>query len=224
MTDVDRRRVQRRRNDVVGELRVGHAAVAHHDLFEQRVADALRRAAFDLSARDHRMNRLADLVHRRDAQRAHLERVGIELDLGDVASPGVACRTHRPGTCPRPTAIQSGCSYCFVTASGPCFRSTARATARRAGRFMSARAALEDLPDDHAGAGRDGRAAVGDDAPCRPAHLDLLVGNAERVGDDLRVHRARALTDLSARRRESARRVRSTRAAPARRASPRRCR
>ena len=49
--DVDRRRIERRRNDVVGELSFAMRAVAHHDVFEQRVADALRRSAFDLPGR-----------------------------------------------------------------------------------------------------------------------------------------------------------------------------
>ena len=36
-------------NDVVGELAVRHAAVAHDDLFEQRVAESLRAPALDLA-------------------------------------------------------------------------------------------------------------------------------------------------------------------------------
>ena len=70
MTRLDRRRVERRRDDVVGQRRVGHAAVAHHDFFEQRVAEALRRAALDLAGRHHGMNRLADLDDRGDVRAA----------------------------------------------------------------------------------------------------------------------------------------------------------
>ena len=58
------------------------------------------------------------------------------------------------------------------------------------------RALLEDLPDDHAGARRDRGPAVRHARRVRLCDLHELVGHAERVGDDLRVHRARALPDL----------------------------
>ncbi len=35
------------------------------------------------------MDRLADLVHHRDSERPHFPGVGVELDLGDIAAPGV---------------------------------------------------------------------------------------------------------------------------------------
>src|SRR5439155_24122204 len=63
-------------------------AVAHHDPLDERVADPLRGAALDLAARERRVDGLADLLHRRHADRPNLEGVAVQLDLGDVAAPG----------------------------------------------------------------------------------------------------------------------------------------
>ena len=60
------------------------------------------------------------------------------------------------------------------------------------------RAALQNAADDHAGPRGDRRTAVGHFAGVGGVHLDVVVRQAERVGDDLRVHRPRALADLGA--------------------------
>ena len=96
-------------------------AVPHDDLLEQRVAEPLRRPALDLSAGERGMNRLADLVHHGDPERPDLPGVGIQLDLGDVAAPGVG-GVGVAAIVVSSHWIQSGCSYWLVTASGPCRR------------------------------------------------------------------------------------------------------
>src|SRR5262245_9482927 len=77
--DIDRRRVERGWNNVVRQLAVRHAAVTHHHFLEQRVADALRGTALDLAAGQLWMDGLADLVDRRERDRCHLPRVGIDM-------------------------------------------------------------------------------------------------------------------------------------------------
>ena len=72
-----------------------------------------------------------------------------------------------------------------------------RAASERLAHFF--RGALQDLADDHARPRRDSRSAVGHLAGIRSVDLDIFIGDAERVRDDLREHRARALADFRAR-------------------------
>ena len=57
-------------------------------------------------------------------------------------------------------------------------------------------AGLEDPPDDHAGSRGDSRSAVGHLVRVRLGDFNAGVGDAERLGHDLGVHRARPLADL----------------------------
>ena len=83
--------------------------------------------------------------------------------------------------------------------SGPCLRRYSRGVSRPSRCPHLFRAALQDAADDHARARRDRRPAVGHDRGVGGVHVDAVVRQPERVGDDLRVHRPRALTDLGAR-------------------------
>ena len=129
--DRHRRRIERRRDDVVGQLGVGHPAVAHDDLFEQGIAEPLRRPAFDLPCRQHRMNRAADLVHRGERDRRGLVCDRIDLDLDNVASPAVAA-VASPRYASSSHSSPGGFWYCLVTISRRAFSSTRKASSARA--------------------------------------------------------------------------------------------
>ena len=68
---LDRRRVLDGRNDVGGQPIVEVAAVLHLDLLDQRPAQRLERAAFDLPLAQRRVDRPPHLADRGDAQRPH---------------------------------------------------------------------------------------------------------------------------------------------------------
>ena len=196
--DVDRRRVHWCGDDVVGQLRVGHAAVTHHHLLEQREANALRGATLDLAFGHDRMNRLANLGHDGHVSRRHLERHGVYLKLDDVAGPGV-------------TAVGiTGIALVVPHLSG--WRLILRGHGQRTvtrevrGRRLVTEGlahvtstALEQLADNHAGARGDGRAAIGHPIGVGLMHVDGVVGQGERIRDNLRQHGPRALPDLRAR-------------------------
>ena len=79
----------RRREGVVGQVgrdRVAVLVVA--DLLEQRLRRALRDAAVDLALEQERVEHPAGVVARDLAQVAHLARLGVDLDHGDVAAEG----------------------------------------------------------------------------------------------------------------------------------------
>ena len=88
--DVDRRRVEGRWNNVVGELTVRHAPIAHDDFLEERIPDTLRAAALDLAGCEHRVDGFSDLVDRRERCRLDLPRIRIDFNLHDVTRPAVA--------------------------------------------------------------------------------------------------------------------------------------
>ena len=60
--DINRRHVRRRGDDVVGELRVLHHAIAINGQLEERIAEPLRGAADDLTFDEQRVDRLADVL------------------------------------------------------------------------------------------------------------------------------------------------------------------
>ena len=79
----DRRHVERRRDQVVGEARVRDQAVAGLDLLHQREPEALRGAALDLALDRLRVDRLADVLRRADPDDARQPE--LDVDLGDDA-------------------------------------------------------------------------------------------------------------------------------------------
>ena len=86
--DADGRDIGRGRHDVVGHLAVGHAAVFPDHILVQRIADALRDAAFDLARREHRMDHRADFLHRDEIVDARFKRDGVDADFGHIDRPG----------------------------------------------------------------------------------------------------------------------------------------
>ena len=196
--DVHRRRIERRRNDVVRERGVRHPAVAHDDLFEQRVAQSLRAAALDLPGGEQRMNRPAKLVHARERDRLHFPRVAIDLQLHDVAGPAVSAI----GIAPVAGVVPRHAGWPFVLLRDDQRPVLAQILPRgepAQARAHLLRAPLQDTADHHAGARGDGRPAVGHDAGVGGVHLDAVVRQAQRICHDLRMHRPGALTDLGAR-------------------------
>ena len=71
---------QRRREDVSG--------LVVHDLFQQRVADALRDAAHDLAVHDHRIDETAGIFGDDEPLDRHASGVRIDLDDGGMAGIG----------------------------------------------------------------------------------------------------------------------------------------
>ena len=86
---VNRRNILRGRHNVVGHLVVGHVAVLPDDFFVERVADALRDAAFDLPCGQHRMQHAAHLLHRPEL--LYLGGIGdrVHCDLRHVNGPRI---------------------------------------------------------------------------------------------------------------------------------------
>ena len=71
---VNRRHIFGRRHNVVGHLVVGHVPVLQDHFFVERVANALRDAAFNLPAGQHRIETRAHFLHRPEL--FHFSRVG----------------------------------------------------------------------------------------------------------------------------------------------------
>ena len=69
----------------VSELAAGRVVAA---AFGERLADALRQAAVHLAFDDHRVDHLAEVVHRGKAIDAHRAGVAVDLDLADVGAGG----------------------------------------------------------------------------------------------------------------------------------------
>ncbi len=143
------------------------------------------------------MNSPADLVDSGERDRRHLPRVGIDLELDDVAGPSVAAVGVAPiaGVVPAHagrTLILLRDDERSVSAEILAGRQRAETRAHVLG------AALEDAADDHARARRDGRPAVRHFPGVCRVHLDAVVRQAERLRNDLRVHRPRPLTNLGA--------------------------
>ncbi len=78
----DRRHVERRRQQVIGERRVAHEAVAELHLLHHREPEALSDAAFDLTHDGNGVDRLADILRRRDLNDFHEPGVHIDVDNG----------------------------------------------------------------------------------------------------------------------------------------------
>jgi hypothetical protein len=55
-------------------------------MLEQRLADALSHAAVHLALGQHRIYQSAEVVDRRVAVESDVSRLGVDLDLGDVAA------------------------------------------------------------------------------------------------------------------------------------------
>ena len=122
----------------------------------------------------------------------------IDLDLDDVAAPRVAAVRIARDSSRRPTADPGGGSYCSVTVNEPCLLEVLRGRqlAERVAHLRAQRSS--SLPTTmHV---RDATVGPlsGTNAVSASLHVDRVVRHAERVGDDLRVHRARALADLGA--------------------------
>ena len=109
---VDGRHVLGGGHDVVGHLVVGHVAVLQDDLFVERVADALRDAAFDLAGGENRMKDAADFLHGPELFDLGGVGDGVDGDLGDVDGPRVRRDRLRRDTSGRPrrcrAALRSG--------------------------------------------------------------------------------------------------------------------
>ena len=87
--NVNRRNVFGGGHDVVGHLVVGHVAVLHDDFFVERVADALRDAAFDLAGGEHGMQDAAHFLHRPELFHFGGVSDGVDGDLRHVDGPCV---------------------------------------------------------------------------------------------------------------------------------------
>src|SRR5438309_3472258 len=86
---LDLGRVERSRNDVVRQPVVDDPAVVPNQLFEQTVADCLKRASFDLTRREHRMNRAADVLGRGYLRARYFVGVHVNFDFGHLRAPRV---------------------------------------------------------------------------------------------------------------------------------------
>ena len=118
---LDLRRVERRRHDVVGQLRVGHPPVAHDDFFQQRVADALRGAPSIWPGGQDGMDRLARCSWTAVTRTGRTANVTGSRSTSATSRPSRRRRRRRRGTSRRSSSIPAGFSYCFVMRSGPCF-------------------------------------------------------------------------------------------------------
>jgi hypothetical protein len=56
--------------------------------FQQRLADALRDAAMHLAFDDHRIDEIAEVIHRRPVGDGGDAGIRVDLDLADVHPPG----------------------------------------------------------------------------------------------------------------------------------------
>ena len=93
MMDLDRRHLVRRRRQVVGERRGEDVAgVVVDDLFEQRVADALRDAALNLAVDDHRIDQPPGILRHQEFFDPHPAGLGVDLDQRDMAGVGERAR------------------------------------------------------------------------------------------------------------------------------------
>src|SRR5215471_8242407 len=143
------------------------------------------------------MNGPADLMDGREADRFRLPGVWIDLDLYDVAGPSVAPVCIAPVGLVVPADLRR-----LPIFGGDDERSVpAQVLPRR--QFPQSRthllgAALEDPPDDHAGAGGHGRPAVRHLVGVRRTDLDPVVRQAEGVRDNLGEHRTRPLAYFGA--------------------------
>src|SRR2546430_4057451 len=77
-----RRHVERRRQQVIGEGRVAHEPVAKLHLLHHREPEALCDAAFDLTDDGDGIDRLPDVLRRRDLNDLHEARVHVDVDDG----------------------------------------------------------------------------------------------------------------------------------------------
>ena len=144
------------------------------------------------------MDRPADLVHRGERRRARLPRVRIDFDLDDVAAPPVRAVRVAAIAVVVPRHLGRPLVRLRDDERSVALQILARREPSEA-RAHLLRAPLQDAAHDHARARRDRRTAVGHDGGVGGVHLDAVVRKAERVGDDLRVHGARPLTDFRAR-------------------------
>src|SRR4051812_36983411 len=78
--DIYFRHIERSWNHVIGELSVRHRTIPHNNFFEKRVAESLCSSAFDLPARERRMDRPTEFLDSRDLDGLHFKRVGIERE------------------------------------------------------------------------------------------------------------------------------------------------
>src|SRR5256885_6977973 len=76
----DRRHVERGRKQVVGERSVPHVSVAELHLLHHRKPEALRDATLDLADDGDRVDRLADVLRRRDLNNFHEARLDVDVD------------------------------------------------------------------------------------------------------------------------------------------------
>ena len=77
--ELDRRHVEHRRDQVVGERRVAHEPVDDLDLLHQREPEALGDAALDLALDRERVHRLADVLRGRDLDDPHEPELGVDV-------------------------------------------------------------------------------------------------------------------------------------------------
>jgi len=75
-----RRHVEHRREQVIGERRVPHGAVLQLDLLHHREPETLRDPPFKLPDHRERVDRLADVLRRRDLDDLHQTRVHVDVD------------------------------------------------------------------------------------------------------------------------------------------------
>src|SRR6476620_9920331 len=85
----DRRKIHRRGHDVVGHLRIDHAALSPYNLLVECPPYSLRHASFDLPCRQNGVDHFPDLLDRDEVVYARLERPQIDADLRDVHAPRV---------------------------------------------------------------------------------------------------------------------------------------
>ena len=187
--ELDRRHVEHRRDQVVGEGRVAHEAVDDLDLLHQREAEPLRDAALDLPLDRERVHRLADVLSGRDLDHPHQSQLGVDVD--DRAMGGererhvrvaLAELVERDG---RPVVVLAG--HLDPVAD---LAQALPLLADRAARGLDGAAG-------HVGLARGRRGPGGADLRVRRQHEHVL--DAELGPGDLAEHRDEALTHLGSR-------------------------
>ena len=208
--DAHRRHVIGCRDQVVGELVVGHGALLPLALLHERPTDALDHAALDLTAGEGRVQHLANLLDGHEVDHARTARAEIDLHLGDVRGPGegtvrvASIRLVVPLDARRPFIgrLADGGFTGMLSMPPPdgiLHRlPPARVVEPDAAAQVVARP-LDQAADDHRGARRHRGAAVRDPRRVRLGDDHVVGLESQSIRRELGEHRECALTHLDVR-------------------------
>ena len=180
------RDVERRRQQIAGEVRRENLSVADNEVLRERVADGLREAAFDLRFDLLVIDRAADVVHADDAQDARHAGRQVDFDLDRLRRVSVAVvRPAGPGF-----AVERGGRRRAVL-----HRRFRRITALPRGACRE-RGVVNGAPAHQRHARRRGRTRIRREGAVVGNHRHRVERQIERLGRDLPQDQMSALSDV----------------------------